>query len=295
MTGPPISRARLLLTSVAEARYGSRVARDRVELLILSKKGDIFLAGESPLKRERADPEIAWGTSDLYLDGGPLRPFFGLLRRSASLKWFQSAAAGFDGPIFADLAERGVRVCNSHANSIPIAEFVMRAVLDRRQRADLWRGHQQGVRWEGHDFGEIHGSTWLVIGMGGIGSAVAIRARAFGARVIGCRRRPTGDEPADVIVTEAGDEVIGCADVVVLAAPANQSTEGLVDAPFPGGYEAGVDPGQRLEGESRRRRSTTGSPEPGCARPGHPGRLQYRTAPGGPSLLDASLGRGNAA
>jgi phosphoglycerate dehydrogenase-like enzyme len=224
---------RLLLSSVAHDQYWPRIARDGVEPLTISGDGGLALADGSAVERDTANPEVAWGTSDLFLEGGPLRPFFGLLRRSDSLRWFQSAAAGYDGPVFAELAGRGVRICNSHANSIPIAEYVIRAVLDHFQGAAKWRANQHSRLWTTHDFREVHGSTWLVIGLGGIGSAVAVRARAFGATVIGCRRSPTGEEPVDrTVVPSELPRVVGSADVVVVAAPATQATRHLIDADF---------------------------------------------------------------
>ena len=214
----------------------------------MSTDATLSVADGTGVERESADPAIAWGTSDLFMDGGPIRPFFGLLRRSPSLQWFQSASAGYDHPLFAELAARGVRVCNSHANSIPIAEYVLRAVLDRFQRADRWRENQEHRQWVLHDFREIYGSTWLVIGLGGIGTAVSLRARALGARVIGCRRNPTGDEPVDAVVSPSGlPGVIGSADVVVVAAPATPDTKGLVDA----GFLAAMRPGSILVNVAR--------------------------------------------
>ncbi len=87
--------------------------------------------------------------------------------------------------------------------------------------------------WRIHDWSEVSGSTRLMLGLGGIGSAVGVRARAFGARVVGCRRRPSADDPVDLTVTpdRLGD-VVGQADVVVLATPATPDTVGLVDAAF---------------------------------------------------------------
>ena len=138
-----------------------------------------------------ARPEVAWGTSDLFTQAAPAGRFFGLLTKTDGLRWFQSPAAGYDAPVFARLAARGVRVTNAHVNSLPIAEFVMRAVLDEFQRAAEWRRLAAARAWLIHDWQEVSGSTWLVVGLGGIGGAVAVRARAFGAHVIGCRRTPS--------------------------------------------------------------------------------------------------------
>ena len=69
---------------------------------------------------------------------------------------------------------------------------------------------------------------------------MAVRARALGAEVIGCRRHPSPSDPADRTVTpdRLGD-VVGHADVVVLSAPADPSTEHLVDATFLGAMRSG--------------------------------------------------------
>lgn len=180
-----------------------------------------------------AHPEVAWGTSDLYRAGAPIGAFFELLLQLDSLRWFQSPAAGFDAPVFARLAAGGVRITNAHVNSLPIAEFVMRAVLDEFQGAGQWRSLADRQQWVIHDWREVSGSTWLVVGLGGIGSAVATRARAFGATVIGSRRTPSADDPTDRTVTpDRLHDVVGEADVVVLAAPATPSTVGMVDADF---------------------------------------------------------------
>jgi phosphoglycerate dehydrogenase-like enzyme len=224
---------RVLLTAVAHERYWNRFDRRGLEPLIFDGDGQIRVKGGLHIERDTADPEVAWGTSDLYFDGAPLRPYFGFLRRCAALRWFQSAGAGFDAPLFTELAGRGVRISNAHVNSRPIAEYILRAVLDHFQRADLWRADQTAAEWRTHDFREVHGSTWLIVGLGAIGSDIARLARAFGATTIGCRRHPSGEELVDRTVRP--DElsgVIGLADVVVLAAAANASNRGLVDGSF---------------------------------------------------------------
>jgi phosphoglycerate dehydrogenase-like enzyme len=223
----------VLVTSVARDGFGAELRRPGVEWLSLGADGRLTDERGRTVGWEDAQPEIAWGTSDLFRRGAPLGAFFTLLGQLGSLRWFQSPAAGHDAPVFAQLAARGVRVTNAHVNSLPIAEFVMRAVLDAFQDAALWRHQADERSWRVHDWREVSGTTWLVIGLGGIGGAVAARARAFGARVIGCRRHPSPGDPADSTVTPDGlHEVVGLADVIVLAAPATPATADLVDAAF---------------------------------------------------------------
>lgn len=238
----------VLLTSVARDTFGAELRRPGIEWLTMGAEGALVDDDGTPVEWGHADPEVAWGTSDLFHDGAPVRPFFSLLQQVPHLRWFQSPAAGYDAPVFAQLVARGVRVTNAHVNGLPIAEFVMRAVLDAFQDAELWRQAARQRAWRTHDWQEVSGTTWLVIGLGGIGGEVAVRARAFGARVIGSRRSPSAGDPTDLTVTpDRLHEVIGDADVIVLAAPATPATVDLVDATF----LAGVKPGCLLVNVAR--------------------------------------------
>lgn len=228
MSGP-----RILLSAAALVRFGDQlcdVAPDAV-WCALGADAEVRVDGEV-VPKEAVDPEVAWMTTDL-VQGGPLRRFFGITTRADTLRWLQSSAAGFDAPVFADLLGCGVRLTSMHIAGPPIADVVLRAALEHLQDAEAWRRARAERRWEPHEFTEMSETTWLVVGMGAIGTEVAVRARAFGARVIGVRRSPTGREPVDEMIRS--DELHGHlrhADVVVLSTPATADTTGLVDAPF---------------------------------------------------------------
>jgi phosphoglycerate dehydrogenase-like enzyme len=126
-----------------------------------------------------------------------------------------------------------VRFSTAHVTAIPIAEYVLGAVLRHRQQPERWADAQARREWRHREFPEVHGTTWLVVGVGAIGAEVAVRARAFGARVVGVRRTPRGDEPVDALLSPG--ELLGAvpaADVVVLCAPGTDATRHLVDAAF---------------------------------------------------------------
>ena len=180
------------------------------------------------------DCDVAAASFDLFdAYEGALRPFFGKVLSSTALRWLSVPNAGLDSPAFTTVLERGVRLTNAHVTDIPISEYVLRSVLDHFQQAGLWRDSQQRRGWDRHQFREVAGTTWLVVGLGTIGQAIATRARAFGARVVGCRRNPTGDEPVDAFVSPSDLlAALPAADVVVLSLPSSADEPPLVDARF---------------------------------------------------------------
>lgn len=189
---------------------------------------DGSLAGDAP------DLEVAAASFDLFdAYEGALRSFFTTVLKSEGLRWFSVPAAGLDHPVFTMVLQRGVRLTNAHVTDIPISEYVLRAVLDHYQQAGLWRDAQGRSAWDRHQFREVAGSRWLIVGLGAIGQAIATRARAFGAHVTGCRRNPTGDEPVDAYVSPADLlAALPNADVVVLSLPGENDVPPLVDATF---------------------------------------------------------------
>jgi phosphoglycerate dehydrogenase-like enzyme len=180
---------------------------------------------------------------------GPLRRSFKhLLENAPELSWVHSIGAGYDMPIAQNILKRGVRLTTSHVNSISISEFVLRAILDRFQRTDLAAAARARKEYPRDDFKEIYRTTWMIYGLGAIGQRIGERARAFGAHVIGVRRNPKGNEPADELIKPMDVlDQLGRADVVVLSAPATEETHGLASASF----IAAMKPGATLVNVSR--------------------------------------------
>ncbi|MFT7648107.1 MAG: phosphoglycerate dehydrogenase-like enzyme [Candidatus Poriferisodalaceae bacterium] len=177
---------------------------------------------------DEAQPTVAWCGLDIFRSPAGRR-FFKMVQLCPSLDWVQTAYAGHDAQMWFDLLDRGVTLTRAHISGVPIAEYVMGAVLRMFQDSQQWEQGRADRKWNGHVFREIDQSKWMVIGMGDIGRGIATRAAAFGANVTGVRRSPDGTEPVDqVIAPDQLDSALPEMDVVVLAVPATSSTDHLI-------------------------------------------------------------------
>jgi D-3-phosphoglycerate dehydrogenase / 2-oxoglutarate reductase len=157
------------------------------------------------------------------------------------------AGAGIDTIDVAAASSRGIFVSNCPGkNSIAVAELVMGLVLacDRRipdQVADLRQG-----KWSKAEYSKargLYGRTLGIVGLGQIGREVAMRARAFGMRVLAWSRTLTHEEAERLGIAYAHYplEVARLSDVVTINVAANAETKHLVNAEFlaamrPGAY-----------------------------------------------------------
>jgi phosphoglycerate dehydrogenase-like enzyme len=158
-----------------------------------------------------------------------------LTERAPHLRWIQGAGAGVEQFSTAGIDQSRVVLTNCTGVSAgSMAEWVIGRLLQvwkRFREADEFQRAHRFERSYGRTFA---GSTIGLVGLGGIGQAVAARARALGCRTLGLKRsaRP-GDtsEHVDVLFpTEALHEMLAQCDAVVIAAPATTETHHLIDA-----------------------------------------------------------------
>lgn len=257
----------VLVTAHQLDTFGERLraAAPDARFLTMDRDGTIRDGG-AEVSWEHARADVAYGSADIFDDQVLSRRFFGWLLRADDLQWLQMAAAGVDHAVFGALLDAGVRITSAHVTDIPIAEYVLAQVLRATIPLEAMDASTTQRQWTKHEWREVHASRWLVVGLGAIGSAVSVRARAFGAHVTGVRRSPTGDEPVDEMIRP--DDLLAAvptADVVVLCAPATRHTVGLVDAAFlgrmgPQSILVNVGRGQLVDEVALRRSLDTGRP-----------------------------------
>jgi D-3-phosphoglycerate dehydrogenase len=169
------------------------------------------------------------------------------LNAGTSLTLVIRAGAGIDTIDVATASSRGIFISNCPGkNSIAVAEIVMGLLLacDRRipdQVADLRQG-----KWNKAEYSKargLYGRTLGIVGLGQIGKEVAVRARAFGMRVLAWSRTLTHEEAdrLEIAYAQSPLEVARLSDVVTVHVAANADTKHLVNAEFlaamrPGAY-----------------------------------------------------------
>jgi phosphoglycerate dehydrogenase-like enzyme len=157
---------------------------------------------------------------------------------ASRLRWVQSPAAGVGSLMFPELHASDVVVTTARGiRARSIAEHVIGVTIALARRLPHALRAQAAHRWaqddlEGPESGmwQLWGRRMGIVGLGSIGSEVAVRAMAFGMEVVAVRRRP--DRPGPPGVTVLGPEglpdLLVQSDVVVLAMPHTPETKQII-------------------------------------------------------------------
>ena len=149
-----------------------------------------------------------------------------------SLKYIQLTSAGYDRVPMDEVKRRDIKIYNARGvYSIPMAEFVLAAVLDLYKEMERFREQQKSHEWiKNRNSRELASSKVVIVGCGSVGTECAKRFKAFECEVIGLdvtiRKDPWYDQMVNI---EMIDTVLPEADVVVLTVPLTNETRRLVD------------------------------------------------------------------
>lgn len=136
----------------------------------------------------------------------------------------------------------GCVVVNCFEHETAIAEYVFAALLLHTLKLREYAATFQAGRWDGsgRTGGEPHEEVWGqtvgLLGYGHIAQAIAVRARAFGMRVLAVRERvaaslPEGTPQPDWLGPVAElPRLLAESDFVVVACPLTERTRGLLGA-----------------------------------------------------------------
>ena len=173
-------------------------------------------------------------TADVFFDFDWLDPAgMADLAKNGRLRWVQATSAGIGAFMQRTGLDRSGLTATTAGgiHAIPLAEFaVMGALYFVKGVPDL-RERQQGRHWERYTTRQLAGQRALVVGLGGVGRRVAASFAALGVEVWGLGRDGRSyevDGVSRVITRQDLDETLSSIDVVVLACPLTEETEGLL-------------------------------------------------------------------
>ena len=155
------------------------------------------------------------------------------IRKGSKLRWVQTYSAGVEGCMNPELVERPITLTNAKIVQGPeISDHAFALLLSLTRGIKQAVINQQSQNWGRDQYSpvELNGKTALVIGLGGIGTQVTQRARAFGMRVLGIDPK---DIPFQVAVERVGkpdqlNEFLPEADVVFMCSPHTPVSEKMM-------------------------------------------------------------------
>ncbi len=164
------------------------------------------------------------------------RTFLSLLKKCRIIV---RAGVGFDHIDLDAAAERGIPVCNTpDYGTSEVADHSIGLMLALRRGIVSYHQHLAQDPRGGFDFSlaplvsRLRGKTFGVVGMGRIGTATALRAKAFGMNVIGYDPYVSRGTEIAIGITrkESLAELLAASDVVSLHCPLTDETKAMINA-----------------------------------------------------------------
>ena len=184
-------------------------------------------------------PQAALAESDALLVWHVVPIDAALIARLPRCRVIVRAGVGYDHIDLAAAGAAGIPVCNTPDygtsevadHAIALALALKRGILD--YQAALFAEGAAGFDWRrGRLVRRLRGRVFGIVGLGRIGTATALRAKAFGLEVAAYDPYlPSGQEIA-LGVTRVGrlEDLLGAADIVSLHVPLTEETWQMVDA-----------------------------------------------------------------
>ena len=180
--------------------------------------------------------------AEVYLGFGVPAPLFEAATAppEGRLRWAHTASAGVGASLHAAMRESDVVLTNAAGiYAEPMADTVLAMILHFARGLDVAVRAQAERRWNKEPFEvadtpvrELADQTVGIVGLGGIGRAVARRAVALGMTTLATRRSGTeGPEGVEVLSGEGAlHRLLPRADYLVLCVPQTEETRGLAGA-----------------------------------------------------------------
>ncbi|HEY9230024.1 MAG TPA: hydroxyacid dehydrogenase, partial [Gemmatimonadaceae bacterium] len=158
-----------------------------------------------------------------------------LLRRARRLQVIGRAGVGTDNIDIVEATSLGIAVINAPAgNTVSVAELFYGSLIALMRHLPDAFAAMRGGRWDRSRFlgNELRGRTLGIIGLGRIGSEVAVRARAFGMPVSAYDPYVRSDRFEDLQVARVTtlEQLLQRSEIVTIHTPLTPETTGMIGA-----------------------------------------------------------------
>jgi D-2-hydroxyacid dehydrogenase (NADP+) len=155
------------------------------------------------------------------------------LPEAGSLRWIQLISAGVPQDLCPVAQRQDIQVTNlAGLYGTSIAEHALALMVTLARNLHIAVRNQEKKSWDrevARTMSDLHGRTVAIVGLGNIGQGIARLARAYGMRVLGCRRTDRPAPCVDRVFRRAEiHAMLAEADYVVVAAPLTSQTEGML-------------------------------------------------------------------
>ncbi|MDA0708620.1 MAG: D-2-hydroxyacid dehydrogenase [bacterium] len=167
------------------------------------------------------------------------------LRSAKSLKWMQCGRAGMDNFFYPELRQSNLILTNVRGiYSDVISDHVFSFVLSFARATHHFARRQHQASWVNDNVPMIFlGNTTIgIIGLGGIGLAVAQRAHAFGMRILALDPSPKGtpDYVEHIYAPTDLHQLLAQSDFVTICVPQTDETVHMIDGAAIGAMKQGA-------------------------------------------------------
>ncbi len=224
-------------------------AAAELQAAVPADKARIVRVEQNDLMREIGDADAIIGTISPEL-----------VRAGKKLRWVQVGSAGVERYLHLsepDLRDSDIVLTNAKIIQGPeIADHAFALLLALTRGLTHYIPAKQQEKWERSRAGliELRDKTAVVVGVGGIGTQIAVRAKAFGMTVIGVDPKDIPMMPSvdRFVKPDRIDEVLPQADVVFMAAPHTPESNRMIgsrqfELMKPGSYFIAVSRGKTYD------------------------------------------------
>jgi len=200
---------------------------------ILNREGDIDIDVKAGITHD--DLKKIIGEYDAIITRSGTTVTAGLIENPGRLKIIGRAGVGVDNIDIEAASKKGIMVMNAPTgNTLAATELTMGVMLAAARKIPMANNSIKEGKWDRKKFMgiQLNNKTLGIVGLGRIGSAVAIRSRSFGMRIIAYDPyiKKSKADSLGVILYDKLEDLLREADVITFHTPLTAKTRNMITA-----------------------------------------------------------------